>query len=113
MLGSTVSLYLDENLQTVIAEQLQLRGIDVVTVRDLNTLGDSDDTHLRRAKQLGRVFCTHDFDFVALAAAGQEHARIIIGQLRKHDIGDWVKGLELICATYSAEEMKNRVEYLP
>jgi hypothetical protein len=30
----------------------------------------------------------------------------------KHWIGDWVKGLELIHAVYTADEMQNHVEYL-
>ncbi|MCL4246906.1 MAG: DUF5615 family PIN-like protein [Anaerolineae bacterium] len=46
---AALRFYLDENLQVVIAEQLRQRGIDVVTVRDLNLLGDEDTNHLQHA----------------------------------------------------------------
>ncbi len=104
--------YLDENVQIAIAEQLRRRNIEVVTVRELELLSDSDLNHLQRATAMGYVLCTHDTDYVQLAADGMEHAGIVIGQPEKHWIGDWVKGLELIHAFYTAEEMLNRVEYL-
>jgi hypothetical protein len=61
---------------------------------------------------MGYVLCTHDEDFLQLAASGVEHAGIVKGVQIKHSIGEWVKGLVLIHAVYSAEEMKNHVEYL-
>lgn len=104
--------YLDENLSVVIAEQLQGRGIDVVTARDLGALGDTDDNHLARAAHLGRVLCSQDTDFVAIAQSGVEHTGVIIGQPEKHNIGAWVKALTLYSAVYSAEDMVNKVEFL-
>ena len=107
-----VRFYLDENVQIAIAEQLRQRKIEVVTARSLEQLGDTDPNHLARATRLGCVLCTHDTDYYQLASAGTQHAGIIIGQQDKHTIGDWVKGLTLIHAVYSAEEMQNRVEFL-
>jgi predicted nuclease of predicted toxin-antitoxin system len=104
--------YLDENVQVVVAEQLALRGIDAVTVRSLELLGDEDENHLVRATGMGRILCTHDTDYYELAMSGRNHAGIIIGQAEKHTIGDWVKGLVLIHAVYTAEDMENRVEFL-
>jgi hypothetical protein len=104
--------YLDENLPTDIAQQLQARQIDTVTVRDLGLLGDEDVNHLQRATELGRVLCTYDTDFLRLAAAGVNHAGIVFGQGDKHHIGAWVKFLELMHGVYTPEEMQNRVEYL-
>ncbi len=77
--------YLDENLPVAIAEQLKQRGIEAVTVRDLGRLGDNDESHLRRAANLGYVLCTYDTDYVQLASEGFEHTGIIIGQ--PEDIG--------------------------
>jgi hypothetical protein len=51
-LAAAIRLYLDENLSPVIAEQLRLRGIDAVSVRDLGTLGESDEFHFKRANEL-------------------------------------------------------------
>lgn len=111
-MATPVRFYLDENLQTVVAEQLQRRGIDAVTVRDLGLLGDEDVNHLERASRLGYVLCTHDADYVDMATAGKEHAGIVFGQQHKHTIGDWVAYLELVHGVYSAEEMFNLVEYV-
>ena len=104
--------YLDENLPVEIARQLRVRGIDAVTVRDLRRLGDSDENHLQRATTDGRVLCTFDTDFIKLAVEGQSHAGIILGQPELHYIGGWVSYLELMHAVFSAEEMRDRIEYL-
>ena len=104
--------YLDENVQIEIAEQLRQRGVEVVTVRDLGLLGDSDINHLARATAMGYVLCTHDADYPALAATGFPHGGIVFGQQNAHGIGDWVRFLELVHIIYTAEEMRSRVEYL-
>jgi hypothetical protein len=104
--------YLDENLPVEIARQLQSRNIEVVTVRELGALGDSDENHLTRATQMGYVLCTYDTDYVALATQGVEHAGIVIGQPESHHIGEWVNWLELMHAVYTPEDLHNHVEYL-
>jgi hypothetical protein len=111
-LAADIRFYLDENVQVVVADQLRLRGIEVTTARDLNTLTDSDVNHLARATEMGYVLCTYDEDFLELAASGVEHAGIVKGVQLKHSIGDWVKALVLIHAVYSADDMTNHVEYL-
>lgn len=107
-----VRLYIDENLTPKIAAQLQSRGIDAVSVRDLGLLGESDDNHLERAKSLGRILVTTDQDFLKMSADNPDHLGIIFGIQEDHSIGDWVTGLELICFVYTMDELKNRVEYL-
>ncbi|MEP7291418.1 MAG: DUF5615 family PIN-like protein [Chloroflexota bacterium] len=111
-MGTKVRFYLDENIQIAVADQLRRRGIEVVTVRDLDRLGDDDLSHLQRSAQLGCVLCTHDADFVDLAAAGFQHTGIVFGQQHKHTIGDWVHFLELVHGVYDAEEMHNLIEYV-
>ena len=95
-----------------VAEQLKRRGIDAVTVRALGLLGESDINHLRRATTEGRVLCTNDADYVAMHTSGVEHPGIVFGQQHRHGVGHWVHFLELVYAVYSAEEMKNRLEYV-
>jgi len=92
-LEAAIRLYLDENLSPKIAEQLKLRGIDAVSVRDLGRLGESDESHLERATRLGRVLVTSDVDFLRLAAEGIDHAGIVFGVQADHSLGDWVKKL--------------------
>lgn len=108
----SVRFYLDENMPVAIAEQLRRRGIAVVTVRDLDLLGSSDMTHLERAARMGYVLCTHDPDFVDIAASGNQHAGIVFGKAHVHTIGDWVAFLELMDGVYDEETMKNLVEYV-
>ena len=109
---AAIRLYLDENLSPKIAEQLKLRGIDAVSVRDLGTLGDSDESHLARATRLDRVLVTSDVDFLRFTAEGINHSGIVFGTQADHTLGDWVKKLELICFVFSPAELENHVEYL-
>jgi len=85
-----------------------LRGIDAVSVRDLDALGDTD---LLRATSVGRVLVTADNDFLYLANVTDEHSGIIFDVQEDHSLGDWVKNLELICLIYSPQDMKNRGDY--
>lgn len=111
-MASAIRLYFDENVETAVADQLRSRGIDCVTVRDLNLLGDTDENHLRRATEMGYVLCTYDMDYLRLHAEGVPHAGIIYAKEQTTAIGDWVHGLELICGVLTADELKNHVEYL-
>ena len=111
-MAPTIRFYLDENVPVAVAAQLQRRGVDAVTVRDLGFLGDSDLNHLVRATHLGYTLCTNDADYVDLAIAGIEHAGIVFGQQHKHGIGDWVRFLELLASVFEPHEMRNRIEYL-
>jgi predicted nuclease of predicted toxin-antitoxin system len=62
-------------MQVAIAEQLQARGIEAVTVRDLGALSDTDVNHLTRATRLGYVLCTYDSDYIQLATSGMDLER--------------------------------------
>ena len=107
-----IRLYLDENVQTAIAEQLSRRGIDVVTVRDLGALGETDENHLQRATQMGRVLCSHDYDYVQMAADGAEHAGIVIGHQDLTTIGDWVRFLDDLHQNETGQQMRNVVKFV-
>lgn len=111
-MAAGIRLYLDENLDPAIAEQLKRQGYDAVSVRELGLLGDTDINHLARATEMGRVLVTADTDFLRMAAEGMSHAGVIFGVQQEHSTGDWVRKLELCCFVYSAEEMLNHVEYL-
>jgi len=99
-------------MQVAIAEQLKRRGIDVVTARDLNQLGDEDINHLECATEAGRVLCTHDSDYVHIATEGKQHAGIVLGQQDKHTIGIWVAFLTRLHSEAIAEDMLNDVRYV-
>jgi len=109
---SSLRFYLDENVPVQIARQLQTRGIDAVTVRDLGLLGDDDINHLQKATEQNRVLCTYDSDFLQLASSDIQHTGIVFEQQDIHYIGEWVNWLTLIHAVYTSEEMLNRTEFM-
>jgi hypothetical protein len=109
---TVLRFYLDENVPVEVAHQLQLRGIEAVTVRDLGLSGDTDINHLQRAAEMGYVLCTYDADFIQLASEGMHHAGIVFGQAEAHHIGTWVKYLALMHAVYLPNDMLDWVEYL-
>ena len=109
---SEIKLYLDENMDVEIAKQLRRRGINVVTVRDLGTLGDSDENHLNRANEMGYVLCTQDRDYLRLDAEGLPHAGIVFGEHSQSTIGGWVRGLQELHITTTSEEMIGQVRFL-
>lgn len=104
--------YLDENIAPVVGDQLRQQGIDVVTVRDLGQLGDSDVNHLHRATDMNRVLCTQDADFLQLATEVVDHAGIVFISYKKAAIGDIVRGLRLLHINKSAEQMRGMVHFL-
>lgn len=83
-----------------------------MTVRDLGLLGDSDLNHLKRAAEMGYVLCTHDVDYLEIAAKSVKHSRIIFGQQHRHNIGDWVRFIEWVHTVYTVDAIQNRVEYI-
>lgn len=111
-MDSDIRLYFDEGVQVAVAEQMRNRGIDALTVRDLGLRGDEDINHLQRASAMGRVVCTYDHDFIRLHTQGIQHMGIIIAQHFDTTVGDWVRGLVLMCGVMTAADMKNHVEYL-
>lgn len=61
---------------------------------------------------MGYVLCTYDMDYPRLHADGIPHAGIVFAIERATSIGDWVRGLTLICSAMTADEMHNHIEYL-
>ena len=107
MASIPIRFYLDENLSPEIVNQLARHGIDAIR----GPLETDDRVHLRRASKLGRVVCTRDNDFPRLHAKGGDHAGIVKG-LDHHTVGNWVNYLVFLHAICSAEDMRNKLEYL-
>ena len=109
---SELRFYLDENIPTEIARQLRRSGIDAVSALDLGQLGASDPSHLKRATEMGRILCTHDQDFLRLAAEGHEHAGIASALQASSTIGGWVRALRGLHTRLKVEEARNQVYFL-
>jgi len=110
-MADRVKFYTDEHVARAIARGLRHRGVDVLTAPEAGMLGASDEDQLALAAREQRVLFTQDDDFLRLHAAGVEHAGIVFA--RQHTrIGAIVTGLMLVHEALSAEEMRDKVEFL-
>jgi predicted nuclease of predicted toxin-antitoxin system len=78
-----VKLYLDEDIDPLLAKVLRDRGIDCLSTQDAGNRGHSDADQLAFASDQGRAFLTFNVkDFAPLAreyaASGRHHAGIIL-----------------------------------
>ena len=113
----SVTFYMDVHIHGSITEQLEIRGVDVITAQDDARAEAEDDVLLERATQLGRAVFTQDEDFLAIAAEWQrdsrEFAGVVYGHQLRVGIGKCVEDLELIARCYEPIDLMNRVEHLP
>jgi predicted nuclease of predicted toxin-antitoxin system len=110
-----VELYLDEDIDVLIADLLRARGFVAITARDAGQLHKSDTEQLAYAVNQRKALLTHNrADFEALAqayfAARQTHCGIILAIRRPpHEV---VRRLLLILNRVTADEMQNQVRYI-
>jgi len=110
-----IALYLDEDVDVLIADLLHIRGFAALTARDVGQLHKSDAEQLAYAVGQHKALLTHNrADFEALAqtyfAAGQPHYGIIIAVRRlPHAI---VHRLLHILNHVTADEMQDQVRYI-
>jgi hypothetical protein len=110
-----IELYLDEDVDVLIADLLQARGFKATTTQEAGQLGSGDEEQLGYAVKQKNAFFTHnrnDFERIAeeYFAAGKEHHGIIIGVRRQpYEIA---RRLLAILNNVTADEMKNQVRYV-
>jgi hypothetical protein len=107
-----VRFYFDEHVDPAIAEGLRRRGIDVVTAAEAGHLSIDDPDHLTFAAAEGRVVVTFDRDYIDLHAAGTPHAGIAFAWPSRNSIGYLVNALTILHGVYTADDMKDHLEYL-
>ena len=78
-----IKLYLDEDVDPLLAHVLRERGIDCLSTKDAQNLSRSDTQQLAFATSQGRVILTFNVkDFVRLAGesatSGHHHSGIIV-----------------------------------
>jgi predicted nuclease of predicted toxin-antitoxin system len=106
----------DECVDARAIDQLRRRGPDILTAADLGLLGASDEAHLSRAIDLGRVLLSSDHDFLALVREFQRTGRTFPGLIliQPHaTTGDIVRGVMLCWAVLEASDMEHRIEWVP
>lgn len=115
---SQICLYLDEDaMDTMLATALRVRGVDVSTVNELKTTGDSDEEQLILATRQERAIFSHNIaDFCRLHSIfvieNRTHAGIILLDQQRYSMGDILRGLMNLIETVSAEEVRNKLVFL-
>ncbi|MBE9116905.1 DUF5615 family PIN-like protein [Lusitaniella coriacea LEGE 07157] len=110
-----ICLYLDEDVNILVAELLQARGFDAVTARDAGQLSTTDAEQLTYAISQARTLVTHnrtDFEKLVQAYfdAGQMHYGVIFAVRRPPQ--EIARRLLVILNQVTADEMQNQVRYI-
>lgn len=110
-----IKLYLDEDVDISLSIALKQKGIDVLTTQESGHARLSDIEQLEFAVSKKRAILTHNKrDFILLhkkyLIEGKEHYGIILSDQRP--IGELLRGLSRLIFSLTAEQMKNRQEFL-
>jgi uncharacterized protein with PIN domain len=113
-----IRLYLDEDsMDHDLARALRGRGVDVITVLATGMSEVADEDQLKWATTQGRVLYSFNVgDFYHLhtvwLSQGKSHAGIILAPQQRYSVGEQMRRLLRLIAELSAEEMRDRVEFL-
>ena len=110
-----ISLYLDEDVNVLVAELLQAKGFDVLTTRDVGKLRATDSEQFSYAVSQERAVVTHNrLDFEELVRsyfdASQMHYGVIFAVRRSPQ--EIARRLLVILNHVTLDEMQNQVRYI-
>jgi hypothetical protein len=109
-------IYTDENVDVRAAEGLRRRGIEARSAHEEGKLGVADEAQFAHAASLRAAIFTHDHRFVEMAVEkslrGEEHYGVLFAEMHRLGLGECIRRLALCADVLSAEEMRNRVEFL-
>jgi len=110
-----ICLYLDEDVNVLVADLLRARGFDVITARDAGQLHATDAEQLTYAVSQGRTLVTHNrVDFEKLVQSyfdlGQMHYGVIFAVRRSPQ--KIAQRLFVILNQVTSDEIKNQVRYI-
>ena len=110
-----IELYLDEDVNVLVAALLRARGFTALTTREASQLQNSDGEQSAYAVSQRKAFLTHNrVDFEALAkeylASRKTHYGLIIA--RRHPAQEIVRRLLRILNQVTADEMQDQVRYI-
>ena len=115
MSGLFASLYLDEDVDVLIASVLRSRAFSATTTLDAAQVGNSDLNQMEYAIEQGMAVLTHNrkhFEELAREyySSGRIHFGIIIAVRRQPN--EIANRLLVLLNELSAEDFKNRVVYI-
>jgi hypothetical protein len=113
----SICLYFDEDsARRSLARELRIRGADVVTASEVGMAGKTDEEQWEWA--VANVRALYSFNrghFYRLHGdwlrAGRNHAGIILAR-QDLSVGEQMRRLLRLANTLSAEQMRNRLEFL-
>lgn len=113
----SAGIYADHHVPSDVIRGLRLRHIDRLTAAEDGRRQVPDEVLLERATSLGRVLVSMDEDLLVITATwlatGQTFAGLIYGHQLSVSVGRMVVDIERIATKHSANELANRVFYLP
>jgi hypothetical protein len=100
-----------------LVKALRPRGVPVITVWDVGLTEKTDEEQLAFATEHGCVLLTFNVsDFhrlhKKLAAAGREHAGMILAPQQRYSVGEQLRRILRIRARMTAASIRNQVEFL-
>ncbi len=96
---------------------LRARGVDVATALEEGMIERADEAHFVFAANANRTLYSFNVgDFYHLhsnfIAENREHSGLILSRQQQFTVGEQLRRLLRLIAKMTAEEMKNRVEFL-
>lgn len=109
-----IHLYFDEDVLVRIVDNLRTRGFDVLSSRDADMSGRSDDQQMLQAVSLRAIVTHNRVDFEAqhnkFVENGLKHYGVIVAKRRKDT--EVVTKILALLDIVSADEMENRFRYI-
>ena len=110
-----VELYLDEDVDVLVADLLKAKGFVAITARDAGLLHKDDDVQLEYAISRQKALLTHNrADFERLAqeyfSSGKTHSGIILAV--RHSPYEIARRLLRILNQVTADEMRDQLRYI-
>lgn len=113
-MATRVALYMDEDMQGLVATLLRSRGLDVTTVPEQAALGKTDSEQLELAIALKRCLVTHNrVDFERLniqyLAENRRHFGImVVPQKKAYEVA---QRIGILINSLTASEIENQLLY--
>jgi hypothetical protein len=113
-----IRLFIDEDaMYRSLVNGLRARGVDVITVLDVDRAGIEDEKQLEYAARTKRVLYTCNIgDFHRLhkewIRRNKSHYGIIFVPQQRYSIGDQIRRILHLSAVKTSEEMENQIEFL-
>jgi predicted nuclease of predicted toxin-antitoxin system len=110
-----IDLYLDEDVDVLLADLVRARGFRATTTQEAGNVGKTDAEQLAFATDQAKTILTHNrADFEALARRyfkdKQNHSGIIIA-VRRHP-KELARRLLILLNALTADEIENQIRYI-